>query len=147
MRQRPQVRRPRLQVARPTRWLRSLVRQLELRYCLVEAARRRPLVRPRKGLGQQVGQRQHRRVRRVLPWSEAVDQLRRLERQQQAQLALQVPVHRRHRRRQARLPVRLWLLTVDRVLRQPRQRVRLPRVREHLWIRQLRSLVRQLELR
>ena len=134
-------------MARPTRWLRSLVRQLELRCCLVEAARRRPLVRPRKGLGQQVGQRRHRRVRRVLPWSEAVDQLRRLEPQQLRLLALQVPVHRRHRRRQARLPGRLWLLTVDRALRRPRQRVRLPRMQERLWNRRRRSQVRLLALR
>ena len=123
------------------------MRQLELRCCLVEAARRRPLVLPRKVLGQQVGLRQHRRVRRVLPWSEAVDQRRRLERLQLRLLALQVPVHRRHRRRQARLRVRLWLLTVDRALRRPRQRVQLPRVQERLWNRRLRSRVRLLELR
>ena len=147
MQQRLQVRRPRLQVAHPMRWLRSLVRQQELRCCLVEAARRRPLVLPRKGLGQQVGQRQHRRVRRVLPWSEAVDQLRRLEPLQLRWLALLVPVHRRHRRRQARLPGRLWLLMVDRALRRPRQRVRLPRMQERLWNRQLRSRVRLLVLR
>ena len=129
------------------RWLRSLVRQQELRCCLVEAARRRPLVLPRKGLGQQVGRQQHRRVQQVLPWSEVVDQLRRLEPLQLRWLALLVLAHRRHRRRQARLPGRLWLLTVDRVLRQPRQRVRLPRVRVRLWMGQLRSLVRQLEPR
>ena len=101
---------------------------------------------PRKVLGQQVGLRQHRRVRRVLPWSEAVDQPRRWERLQLRLLALQVPVHRRHRRQQARLRVRLWLLVVDRRLRLRRQRVLLPRKQERLWSLQLRSRVRLLEL-
>ena len=98
-------------------------------------------------LDRRVGQWRHRRVQQVLPWSEVVDQLRRLEPLQLRWLALLVPVHRRHRQQQARLPGRLWLLMVDRALRRPRQRVWLPGAQGRLWNRQLRSRARLLVLR
>ena len=147
MQQRPQVRQQRPQVPRLTRWLRLLVRLLVLRCCLVEAARRMPRMRRAKRLGRQVGQRQHRRMQQVPPWIVVVDQRRRWERLQLRRLVVRVRVSRRHSMRRARQPVRLWLLMVDRRLRQLVQLVRQPRARERRWILQLRSRVRLLELR
>ena len=98
-------------------------------------------------LGRRVGHRQRRLMQRALPWSAAVDQRRRWELQQLRRLAVQVQAHRRRRRRLARLPGRLWLITVDRRLRQLVRRMRRPRARERLRRRLLRSQVRLLEQR
>ena len=141
------VRRPRLRGLRLTRWLRSLVRLLELRCCLVEAARRMLHVLLEMRLGRRVDQQQRRQVLREQPWSEVVDQWRRWELQQLRRLVLRVRAHWRLRRRQARRLGQQWLIGGDRRLRQLVQRVQRPGVQEHLWSRQLRSLERLLELR
>ena len=83
----------------------------------------------------------------VRRWSEVVGQQMNLELQRLRQLELEVRVHRMHRLRQARLRVLQWSLTVDLHLRQLVQQGRQPQMREHLAMRQLRSLVRQLERR
>ena len=98
------------------------------------------------GLGRQVGQQQHRQVQQVQPPSEVVDHLRRWELLQLRRLVLRVRAHRRLRRQQARRLGLLWLITVDRHLRRLVQPAQRPRVLEHLWSRQLRSLERLLEL-
>ena len=126
MLQRPQVRLQRLQVPQLTRWLRLLVRLLVLRCCLVEAARRMPRMRRVKRLNRQVGQRQHRRMQQVPPWIVVVDQRSRWERLQLRQLVLRVRVSRRHSMWRARQRERLWLLMVDRRLRQLMRLVRQP---------------------
>ena len=126
MQQRPQVRLQRLQVPQLTRWLRLLVRLLVLRCCLVEAARRMPRMRPVKRLNRQVGQRQHRRMQQVPPWIVVVDQRSRWERLQLRQLVLRVRVSQRHSMWRARQQERLWLLMVDRRLRQLMRLVRQP---------------------
>ena len=141
-----QVRQPRLLVPLLMRWLRSLVRLLELRCCLVEAASRRRHVLQEMGLGRRVDQQRRRQVLRERPWSVVVDHLRRLELQQLGRLLLRVRAHRRLRWRRARQPGLLWLIMVDRHLRQLVQRVRQPQAQEHLWSRQLRSPERLLEL-
>ena len=98
-------------------------------------------------LGRRVGHQQRRLMQRALPWRAAVDQRRRWELQQLRRLAVQVQAHRRRRRRLAGLPGRLWLITVDRRLRQLVRRMRRPRARERLRRRLLRSQVRLLEQR
>ena len=128
------------------RRLRSLVRLLELRCCLVEAARRMLHVLLEMRLGRQVDQQQRRQVLQEQPWSEVVDQWRRWELQQLRRLVLRVRAHWRLRRRQARRLGQQWLIGGDRRLRQLVQRVQRPGVQEHLWSRQLRSLERLLEL-
>ena len=128
------------------RRLRSLVRLLELRCCLVEAASRRRRVLQEMGLGRRVDQQRRRQVLQERPWSEAVDHLRRWELLQLRRLVLRVRAHRRLRRQQARRLGLLWLITVDRHLRRLVQPAQRPRVLEHLWSRQLRSPERLLEL-
>ena len=125
---------------------RSLVRLLELRCCLVEAARRMLHVLLEMRLGRRVDQQQRRQVLREQPWSEVVDHLRRWELLQLRRLVLRVRAHRRLRRQQARRLGLLWLITVDRHLRRLVQPAQRPRVLEHLWSRQLRSPERLLEL-
>ena len=141
------VRRPRLLAPRLTRWPGSLVRLLGLRCCREEAARRRLHVQQVKLLGRQGGQHRHRLVQRVQPWSVAADQRRRQEQPQPRWLELQVRALRRRRLQQARLQVLLWLLMVDRRPRRLVQQERRPRTQERRQSRQLRSLVRLLELR
>ena len=80
-------------------------------------------------------------------WSEVVDQQMNLELLRLRQLGLEGRVHRKHRLRRARLRVLRWWLTVDLHRRRLVQQGRQPRMREHLAMWQLRSLVRQLERR
>ena len=96
-------------------------------------------------LGRQVGQHRRRQAQQVQPWSAAGDQPRRREQPQPRWLELQVRALRRRRLQQARLLVRLWLLTVDRHLRRLVQLVLRPPTQERPQSRQLRSLVRLLE--
>ena len=126
---------------------RSLVRLLELRCCLVEAARRMLHVLLEMRLGRRVDQQQRRQVLQEQPWSEVVDQWRRWELQQLRRLVLRVRAHWRLRLQQARRLGQQWLIMADRHLRQLVQPVQRPRVQGHLWSRQLRSLERLLELR
>ena len=140
------MRRPRLRGLRLTRWLRSLVRLLELRCCLVEAASRRRHMLLEMRLGRRGDPQRRRQVLREQPWIEVVDHLRRWELLQLRRLVLRVRAHRRLRRQQARRLGLLWLITVDRHLRRLVQPAQRPRVLEHLWSRQLRSPERLLEL-
>ena len=131
-----------LVVARLMRWLRSRVRLRVLLCCLVEVARRRLQGRLVMRLAVRVGQRQLRVRQQVLRWSEVEDQRMRLERWQARRLVLEVGVHRRHRRWQAKLRVLRWWLMVDLSMRRLVQLERRPRVQEHPLIQQLRSRVR-----
>ena len=132
-----------LLVGLQTRWVRSQVRLLELLCCHEVAVRRRLRVRLCLRLAQRVHRRWLRVLQLVLRWSVVVDQLRRRVRQLLRRLVLVVQVHRRHRWLQARLLVLQWWHTGDLVRRQLRQQEVRPRVREHLWTRQLRLRVRQ----
>ena len=105
--------------------------------CLVEVARRRLQRRLVMRLAVRVGQRQLRVWQQVLRWSEVEDQRMRLERWQARRLVLEVGVHRRHRRRQAKLRVLRWWLKVGLLMRRLMRLEWRPRVPEHLLNRQL----------
>ena len=120
-------------VRRPMRQLRLLVRQRVVRCCLVVVARRRLVRRLVMQLAVRVGRLNLRAWLRVRLWLVVVDQRMRLEQLQLRRLVLEVGVHRRHRRRQAKLRVLRWWLMVGllmkRLMRQHRQR----RMRVLLW--------------
>ena len=105
--------------------------------CLVEVARRRLQRRLVMRLAVRVGQRQLRVRQQGLRWSEVEDQRMRLERWQARRLVLEVGVHRRHRRRQAKLRVLRWWLKVGLLMRRLMRLEWRPRVPEHLLNRQL----------
>ena len=129
------------------RWLRLLARRVAQQCCLVEAARRKHLVRRARLCDRQVDQRQPRQLQRVRPWSEVVGQLWRRVLRRLRLLVLVVRMHRRCRRRLGERLDQRWLLMVDQCLTRLVRRVLQHRMREHLWTQLLRLLGRQLVLR